>query len=82
MAMTHTLWFGNQFRDAVSAKTYLAFSNIRGSAEACCPPADGQARCRRRSHYQTIHLSIPDTPADDEIVIALGTGQSADIRTA
>ena len=26
----------------------------------------------RRSHYQTIHLNIPDAPADDEIVVALG----------
>ena len=25
-----------------------------------------------RSHYQTIHTSIPDAPAEDEIVIALG----------
>ena len=32
MSMTHTLWFGNQFRDAVSAKTYLVFSNLRGGA--------------------------------------------------
>ncbi|HCD21638.1 MAG TPA: peptide synthetase, partial [Alphaproteobacteria bacterium] len=26
----------------------------------------------RRSHYQTIHLNIPDAPTDDEIVVALG----------
>ena len=26
----------------------------------------------RRSHYLTISLSIPDAPADDEIVVALG----------
>ena len=26
----------------------------------------------RRSHYLTIHLSVPDAPADDEIVVALG----------
>ena len=31
-ALTHSLWFGNQYRDAVKAKTYLAFSNTRGAA--------------------------------------------------
>jgi hypothetical protein len=25
-----------------------------------------------RSHYQTIHTSIPDAPAEDEVVVALG----------
>ena len=33
--LTHSLWFGNQYRDAVKAKTYLAFSNTRGAAG--CP---------------------------------------------
>jgi len=31
-AMTHTLHFGNQFREAVNAKSYLAFTNTRGGA--------------------------------------------------
>ena len=26
----------------------------------------------RRSHYQTIHTNVPDAPAEDEIIIALG----------
>jgi Amino acid synthesis len=26
----------------------------------------------RRSHYQTVHFSLPDAPAADEIVVALG----------
>ena len=30
--LTHTLWFGNKFRDAVKAKSYLAFANTRGAA--------------------------------------------------
>jgi len=30
-ALTHTLWFGNQYREAVGAKTYLAFSNLRSA---------------------------------------------------
>ncbi len=72
-ALTHTIWFGNQYRDAVDAKTYLAFSNLRGAAG--CPiviPLMDKHDSGRRSHYQTIHLNIPDAPADDEIVMALG----------
>ena len=72
-ALTHTVWFGNQYRDAVDAKTYLAFANLRGAAG--CPlviPLMDKHDAGRRSHYQTIHLNIPDAPADDEIVIALG----------
>ena len=72
-ALTHTVWFGNQYRDAVDAKTYLAFANLRGVAG--CPlviPLMDKHDAGRRSHYQTIHLNIPDAPADDEIVIALG----------
>lgn len=72
-ALTHTLWFGNQFRDAVKAKTYLAFSNTRGSAgTSIVIPLMDKHDAGRRSHYQTIHLSIPDAPADDEIIMALG----------
>ena len=72
-ALTHTLWFGNQYRDAVNAKSYLAFSNLRGAAG--CPmviPLMDKDDGGRRSHYQTIHLNVPDAPAEDEIILALG----------
>ena len=72
-ALTHSLWFGNQYRDAVKAKTYLAFSNTRGAAG--CPlmiPLMDKDDGGRRSHYQTIHTNVPDAPAEDEIIIALG----------
>lgn len=72
-ALTHTLFFGNQYRDAVNAKSYLAFTNTRGGAG--CPimiPLMDKDDGGRRSHYQTINLNIPDAPAPDEIVIALG----------
>lgn len=72
-ALTHSLWFGNQYRDAVKAKTYLAFTNTRGAAgTSLMIPLMDKDDAGRRSHYQTIHTSIPDAPADDEIVIALG----------
>lgn len=72
-ALTHTLWFGNQYREAVDAKTYLVFANTRGAAgTSLMIPLMDKHDGGRRSHYQTIHLSIPDAPAEDEIIVALG----------
>ncbi|MEM9278499.1 MAG: amino acid synthesis family protein [Pseudomonadota bacterium] len=72
-ALTHTLWFGNQYREAVGAKTYLAFTNTKGAAgQPIMIPLMDKHDAGRRSHYQTIHLNIPDAPAPDEIVMALG----------
>lgn len=71
--LTHTLWFGNKFRDAVKAKTYLAFTNTRGAAgTSLMIPLMDKNDAGRRSHYQTIHTVVPDAPADDEIIMALG----------
>ncbi|MEM7507282.1 MAG: amino acid synthesis family protein [Pseudomonadota bacterium] len=72
-AMTHTLHFGNQFREAVGAKSYLAFTNTRGAAGApMMIPLMHKHDGGLRSHYQTIHLNVPDAPAEDEIAVALG----------
>ncbi|MGB1309818.1 MAG: amino acid synthesis family protein [Leucothrix sp.] len=72
-ALTHTLFFGNQYRDAVGAKTYLAFTNTRGAAgTSLMIPLMDKHDGGRRSHYQTIHLTVPDAPAEDEIIVALG----------
>lgn len=72
-ALIHTLRFGNHYRTAVGAKSYLAFTNIRGGANApiCIPLMDKNDE-GRRSHYLTIQFAIPDAPAADEIVVALG----------
>jgi len=72
-ALIHTLRFGNHYRKAVGAKSYLAFTNIRGPANApIMIPLMHKADEGMRSHYLTIHFSIPDAPAHDEIVVALG----------
>lgn len=72
-ALTHTLWFGNQFRNAVNAKTYLAFTNTRGAAgTSLMIPLMHKDDGGQRSHYQTIHTAVQDAPAEDEIVVALG----------
>ncbi|MBB4194250.1 hypothetical protein GGE45_001747 [Rhizobium aethiopicum] len=72
-ALIHTLRFGNFYRQAVGAKSYLAFCNTRGPANApiMIPLMDKNDE-GRRSHYLTIQTSIPDAPASDEIVVALG----------
>ena len=72
-AFIHTLRFGNHYRKAVGAKSYLAFTNVR-----CGPNAPIQIPLMhkhddgRRSHYLTVHFAIPDAPAADEIIVALG----------
>ena len=72
-ALIHTLHFGNIFREAVGAKSYLSFCNTSGPANApLMIPLMDKNDGGRRSHYLTIQTSIADAPAADEIVIALG----------
>ena len=72
-ALIHTLHFGNIYRSAVQAKSYLAFSNTRGPANApiTIPMMDKNDE-GRRSHYLTLQFAIADAPAADELVIVLG----------
>ncbi len=72
-ALIHTLRFGNHFRKAVGAKSYLSFTNTRGGPN--CPiviPMMHKHDEGMRSHYLTLQFSINDAPAPDEIVVALG----------
>jgi hypothetical protein len=72
-ALTHTLFFGNKYREAVNAQTYLVFSNTRGAAgTSLMIPLMHKEDGGQRSHYQTIHTSVQDAPAEDEIIVALG----------
>jgi Amino acid synthesis len=72
-ALIHTLRFGNVFREAVGAKTYLGFTNTRGPANTQVQiPLMDKHDAGRRSHYLTVQFSIPDAPGHDELVIALG----------
>ena len=76
-ALIHTLRFGNFYRDAVGAKSYLAFTNTRAGANApIMVPLMDKNDAGRRSHYLTIQFSISDAPRDDEIVIVLGGAMS------
>ena len=72
-ALIHTLRFGNRYRTAVGAKSYLSFTNTRGGPN--CPvviPLMHKADEGMRSHYLTVQFSILDAPGPDEIVVALG----------
>jgi hypothetical protein len=72
-ALIHTLRFGNHFRKAVGAKSYLAFTNVRGPANApIMIPLMHKLDEGMRSHYLTVHFAISDAPAADEIVVVLG----------
>ena len=71
-ALIHTLRFGNFFRKAVGAKSYLSFTNVRGGPN--CPisiPMMHKGDEGMRSHYLTLQFAINDAPAPDEIVVAL-----------
>ena len=72
-ALIHTLRFGNHYRDAVGAKSYLAFCNTRGPANApVMIPLMDKNDGGRRSHYLTIQLAVADAPGADEILLGLG----------
>lgn len=71
-ALIHTLRFGNFYREAVGAKSYLSFANTRGGANSPIHvPLMDKNDAGRRSHYLTLQFSIADAPRDDEIVIVL-----------
>ena len=72
-AIIHTLQFGNFYREAVGAKSYLGFTNTRGPANTQIQiPLMDKHDTGRRSHYLTVQFSIYDAPDVDEIVCALG----------
>ena len=76
-AIIHTLQFGNFYREAVRAKSYLGFTNIRGPANTQIQiPLMDKHDTGRRSHYLTVQFSIYDAPDVDEIVCALGAATS------
>ena len=76
-AIIHTLQFGNFYREAVDAKSYLGFTNTRGPANTQIQiPLMDKHDTGRRSHYLTVQFSIYDAPDVNEIVCALGAATS------
>ena len=76
-AIIHTLQFGNFYREAVGAKSYLGFTKTRGPANTQIQiPLMDKHDTGRRSHYLTVQFSIYDAPDVNEIVCALGAATS------
>lgn len=72
-AVIHNLRFGNHFRAAVDAKSYLSFTNKRGGPGSSIQiPMMHKDDEGQRSHYLTLEMQIEDAPRADEIVVVLG----------
>ena len=72
-AIIHTLRFGNHYREAVGAKSYLSFTNKRGAPGSSIQiPMMHKDDEGFRSHYITLEMRIEDAPRANEIVVALG----------
>lgn len=72
-AVIHNLRFGNHYRQAVNAKSYLSFTNKRGGPGTSIQiPMMHKDDEGARSHYVTLEMQIEDAPRADEIVVVLG----------
>jgi Amino acid synthesis len=72
-AIIHNLRFGNRYRDAVDAQSYLTFTNKRGGLGTSIQmPMKHLHDAAARSHFITLEFAIPDAPNPDEIVVVLG----------
>ena len=72
-AVIHTLRFGNHYRQAVNAKSYLSFTNKRGGPGTSIQiPMMHKDDEGLRSHYITLEMQIEDAPRTDEIIVVLG----------
>ncbi|MGF1878681.1 amino acid synthesis family protein [Photobacterium frigidiphilum] len=77
----HTLRFGNHYRDAVNAKSYLCFTNKRGSGGTSIQvPMMHKDDEGMRSHYITLEMNIADAPAANEIVVVLGASDGGRVH--
>ncbi len=76
-AIIHNLRFGNEYRHAAGAESYLSFTNKRGPAGCSIQiPMKHLHEIASRAHFITHEMFIPDAPAADEIVVALGASTS------
>jgi hypothetical protein len=73
--LIHTLHFGNAFRAGADGNAFLPFINKRSGPGAMIafPLTHKREECKgTRSHFLSLELAVPDAPAADEIVVALG----------
>ncbi|MCE7029483.1 amino acid synthesis family protein [Jiella sp. CBK1P-4] len=73
--LIHTLHFGNAFRAGAQGDSFLPFTNKRaGVGTAITIPMTNKSEGRKgsRAHFLTVEFHVPDAPAADEIVVAIG----------
>ncbi len=76
--LIHTLRFGNLFREAVDGTAYLSFTNTRNAPGALLSlPMIHKSETGKRSHFLTANFQIPDAPAADEILVAIGAADNS-----
>jgi hypothetical protein len=72
-AVIHNLRFGNAYRAAVGADSYLSFTNKRGPAGCSLQiPMKHVRQGGLRSHFITLECFVPDAPGEREILVAVG----------
>lgn len=77
-ALIHTLRFGNMFRDAVKGTAYLSFTNTRNAPGTLLSlPMIHKTETGKRSHFLTAQFQIPDAPAPDEVLVAIGAADNS-----
>lgn len=77
-ALIHTLRFGNMFRDAVKGTAFLSFTNTRNAPGALISlPMIHKTETGKRSHFLTAQFLIPDAPAADEVLVAIGAADNS-----
>ena len=80
-AVIHTLRFGNHYRNAVDAQSYLSFTNKRGGPGTSIQiPMMHKDDEGFRSHYITLEMNIEDSPRADEIVVCLGASDGGRVH--
>jgi hypothetical protein len=80
-AVIHTLRFGNHYREAVKAKSYLSFTNKRGAPGTSIQvPMMHKDDEGFRSHYITLEMKIEDAPRTDELVVVLGAADGGRVH--
>jgi hypothetical protein len=71
VAITHSLLFGNPFREMCgNAKSLLPSGEKRGPAGCSLDvPLKHKNDATKRSHHMSIEIRVPDAPLPDEIVV-------------
>lgn len=72
-ALLHTPYFGNVIREQFAATEFMTYAEMRAPAGTpIVVPMVHKTSGGRRTHFMSVPLLVPGTPAPDEIVVAVG----------